>query len=119
MIELSLHSDRTYTIRVSAETPAKLNKDLTYVKELNKRLVRAFESKVGIHNGPVANGPKMKNVEQKKLPFSAPLCPIHGKPLVRRYGRFGEFLACDTRSPDGAWCKTRKKLENFEPKEVL
>ncbi len=52
---------------------------------------------------------KKKSVEKKVEMTDIP-CPICGKPLVKKYGRFGQFLACQ----DYPQCKGTKPLPEEE-----
>ena len=55
---------------------------------------------------------KKKSVE-KKVEITDIPCPICGKPLVKKFGRFGQFLACS----DYPNCKGTQKLPEEEAAE--
>ena len=59
------------------------------------------------------------NIEsQKVIVFTGEMCPECGKELVRRKGRFGEFIACST-YPTCKYTQNIKKATESAPKEKI
>ncbi len=59
------------------------------------------------------------NIEsQKVVVFTGEMCPDCGKELVRRKGRFGEFIACST-YPTCKYTQNLKKVSETAPKEKV
>lgn len=59
------------------------------------------------------------NIEsQKVVVFTGEMCPDCGKELVRRKGRFGEFIACST-YPTCKYTQNIKKTSDVAPKEQI
>ena len=65
----------------------------------------------------VAKG-KTEIQSQKVIVFTGEMCPECGKELVRRKGRFGEFIACST-YPTCKYTQNLKKTTTQEPKEKI
>ncbi|AFL69735.1 type I DNA topoisomerase [Sulfurospirillum barnesii] len=63
----------------------------------------------------VAKG-KTEIQSQKVIVFTGEMCPECGKELVRRKGRFGEFIACST-YPTCKYTQNLKKVSESAPKE--
>ncbi|NCD11788.1 MAG: type I DNA topoisomerase [Epsilonproteobacteria bacterium] len=63
----------------------------------------------------VAKG-KTEIQSQKVIVFTGEMCPECGKELVRRKGRFGEFIACST-YPTCKYTQNLKKVSDSAPKE--
>lgn len=55
---------------------------------------------------------------QKVVVFTGEICPECGKELVRRKGRFGEFIACST-YPTCKYTQNLKKVSEAAPKEKI
>ena len=55
---------------------------------------------------------------QKVIVFTGEMCPECGKELVKRKGRFGEFIACST-YPTCKYTQNLKKTVTAEPKEKI
>ena len=55
---------------------------------------------------------------QKVIVFTGEMCPECGKELVRRKGRFGEFIACST-YPTCKYTQNLKKVSESAPKEKV
>lgn len=55
---------------------------------------------------------------QKVVVFTGEMCPDCGKELVRRKGRFGEFIACST-YPTCKYTQNLKKVTDAAPKEQI
>ncbi len=55
---------------------------------------------------------------QKVVVFTGEMCPDCGKELVRRKGRFGEFIACST-YPTCKYTQNLKKVSDAAPKEQI
>jgi len=112
MIELFLSTDGKHTVHVSAETPKEMASLAPKAKELYKKVITEFGTKVqmweGVMNGN--RGGKNNGVGNNAADHgtaSAPLCPVHGTSMVKRNGRYGEFWACPTKNADGSWCKAK------------
>ena len=65
----------------------------------------------------VAKG-KTEIQSQKVIVFTGEMCPECGKELVRRKGRFGEFIACST-YPTCKYTQNLKKVSESAPKEKI
>lgn len=65
----------------------------------------------------VAKG-KTEIQSQKVVVFTGEMCPECGKELVRRKGRFGEFIACST-YPTCKYTQNLKKVSESAPKEKV
>ena len=65
----------------------------------------------------VAKG-KTEIQSQKVIVFTGEMCPECGKELVRRKGRFGEFIACST-YPTCKYTQNLKKVSESAPKEKV
>lgn len=55
---------------------------------------------------------------QKVIVFTGEMCPECGKELVKRKGRFGEFIACST-YPTCKYTQNLKKVTETAPKEKI
>jgi len=112
MMELFLSSDGKHTVHVSTDTPEKLAELLPQAATLYEEVVRRFGNKAQLWqqaataragNDAAAQG--RADAVREAAESSAPRCPLHGKKMVFRRGRFGGFWSCPARTPGGRWCR--------------
>ena len=118
MIELYLSSDGKHTVHASAETPEELASLARQAQALYEAILQRYGNKAqmwqGAINGQAKTDPKIEPAGQQTQVETAPLCPVHGKPMKFRNGKFGSFWSCTVRKPDGRWCTVTKEVETSE-----
>jgi hypothetical protein len=117
MIELFLSSDGKHTVHVAADTPEQLARLAPSAKSLYEKVLEHYGTKAQMWQGATSakgNG-EMKASQQTATPEGAldanpPRCPVHGRPMVHRQGRFGAFWSCPTRQLNGSWCQVTREV---------
>jgi len=118
MIELYLSSDGKHTVHVSAETPEELAELAPKAKALYEKIIESYGNKAQMWQLAIDKEPaRLKNA--REIPAraeagsgAAPACPIHGRPMRLRRGKYGTFWSCPTRTPDGRWCSVTKEIDS-------
>ena len=111
MIELFLSSDGKHTVHAAADTPEQLERLEPSARLLYERVLGTYGTKAEMWreathakgNGGAEPAAPNGQVEEDG-DAQAPRCPIHGRKMVRRHGRFGDFWSCPTRQLNGSWC---------------
>jgi hypothetical protein len=119
MIELFLSSDGKHTIHASAGTPAELAELGPKARALYEKIIESYGNKAQMWQLAIDKEPAtLKNA--REIPIGAhnrsrsvPICPIHGKPMRLRQGKYGTFWSCPTRNPDGRWCQVTKETHSY------
>lgn len=119
MIELFLSTDGKQTVHVQAETIEAMDKLLPYAKTLYQKIVTELGTKAqmwqeamngnGKDKQPASFGKRIDTPQQAEDLF-APKCPVHGTPMKKRNGQYGEFWSCGQKTIEGNWCKAKPDI---------
>jgi hypothetical protein len=117
MIELFLSSDGKHTVHIAAETPVELAKLAPSARSLYQKVLEVYGTKAQMWqevtgakgNGEVKTSPQTGALEGA-LEANPPRCPVHGRAMVQRQGRFGAFWSCPTRQFNGSWCQVTREI---------
>ena len=96
---------------INVEYTANMEKDLDDIAENKKDNIKVLRDFWNIFEDEVEDA--FSNMEKKKAEETGEVCPECGSPLVKRNGRYGEFVACSNYPS----CKYIKKEEK-EVKEI-
>ena len=96
---------------INVEYTANMEKDLDDIAEDKKDNIKVLKDFWNIFEDEVEDA--FSNMEKKKAEETGEVCPECGSPLVKRNGRYGEFVACSNYPS----CKYIKKEEK-EVKEI-
>ncbi len=96
---------------INVEYTANMEKDLDDIAEDKKDNIKVLRDFWNIFEDEVEDA--FSNMEKKKAEETGEVCPECGSPLVKRNGRYGEFVACSNYPS----CKYIKKDEK-EVKEI-
>ncbi|MBE6158971.1 MAG: type I DNA topoisomerase [Firmicutes bacterium] len=96
---------------INVEYTANMEKDLDDIAEDKKDNIKVLRDFWNIFEDEVEDA--FSNMEKKKAEETGEVCPECGSPLVKRNGRYGEFVACSNYPS----CKYIKKEEK-EVKEI-
>ncbi len=96
---------------INVEYTASMEKDLDEIAEDKKDNIKVLKDFWNIFEDEVEDA--FSNMEKKKAEETGEVCPECGSPLVKRNGRYGEFIACSNYPS----CKYIKKEEK-EVKEI-
>ncbi len=96
---------------INVEYTANMEKDLDDIAEDKKDNIKVLRDFWNIFEDEVEDA--FSNMEKKKAEETGEVCPECGSPLVKRNGRYGEFVACSNYPS----CKYIKKEEK-ETKEI-
>ena len=96
---------------INVEYTANMEKDLDDIAENKKDNIKVLRDFWNIFEDEVEDA--FSNMEKKKAEETGEVCPDCGGPLVKRNGRYGEFVACSNYPS----CKYIKKEEK-EVKEI-
>jgi len=115
MLELFLSSDGKHTVHVSAETPEELAELAPKAKAHCETIIESYGNKAQMWQLAIDKEPaSLKNA--REIPLRAengshgvPLCPIHGRAMRLRQGKYGTCWSCAVRNPDGRWCAVTKE----------
>lgn len=117
MIELFLSTDGKHTVHVQTLDKEEMDSFLPYARALYQKIVQELGTKPQLW-GEVMNGKKGNNGQfgiridnpQQAEDLFAPKCPVHGTPMKKRNGQYGEFWSCGQKNPDGSWCKAKPDI---------
>jgi hypothetical protein len=117
MIQLYLSSDGKHTVNVSADSADQLEKLVPYAKELYTSVLGEFGGRVQANkvvkqakaNSQATSATGQANGQPQGM--SVPTCPEHGRPLVLREGKWGQFWSCPAKLADGSWCTQTAKVQ--------
>lgn len=84
----------------------KTKADVDEAIPLTESIIEALKAK-GFSTPSIAPASVETKETQTTPEISAPICPTHGKELVRRKGQYGDFWACPSKDDDGNWCRWR------------
>jgi hypothetical protein len=118
MIELYLSSDGKHTVHVSAETPEELAELAPKAKALYEKIIASYGNKAQMwqlaidHQPAKIHNAKEVSVRAETRGGGAPACPIHGRPMRLRRGKYGAFWSCPTRTADGRWCSVTREIDS-------
>lgn len=117
MIELFLSSDGKHTVHIAADTPDELAKLAPSARSLYQKVLESYGTKAQMWQavtGAKGNGEVKVNqrIDAPKGVIDAdiPRCPVHGRAMVHRQGRFGAFWSCPTRQLNGSWCQVTQEI---------
>jgi len=117
MIELFLSSDGKHTVHASASTPEQLAKLTSSAKALYEQVLGSYgtqaqmwreATRAGGRDAPKAHA--QSEAPEAALEADPPRCPVHGREMVLRQGRFGAFWSCPTRQFNGSWCQVTREV---------
>ena len=108
MIDLFLSSDGKHTVHVSAQTPEEIVDLLPQAEAVYEAVVAKYGAKGQMANGNGSSSEVKTNGTEPTRNGKAPVCPVHGQPMVYREGRYGPFWSCRARMTNGAWCTVTK-----------
>jgi hypothetical protein len=115
MIELFLSSDGKHTIHASAGTPAELAELGPKARALYEKIIENCGNKVPMWQLTIDQEPAtLKNAREsppraRNRRCSIPICPIHGRLMRLRQGKYGTFWSCPVHNRDGRWCVVTKE----------
>ena len=89
---VTLSSNGRYSVDVTSDDPGEMASALEWAETICSRLASPDQ--------PV-----------EKESDEAPICPVHGTPMVKQNGKYGSFWSCHQRNPDGSFCTHRPKTE--------
>ena len=120
MIEIYLSSDGKNTLHLSAENTKELAKNLPFAKQLFRKMLDEYGTKVAMWSSVMnGNGKSKEKPKQENLPHPAPICSVHGKALEYKEGPYGWFWSCTTRLENGRWCKAEARSADLRLKESI
>ena len=126
MIELYLSSDGKHTVHAAADTPEQLHRLVPSASQLYEQVLGSYGTKAQMWQEATnarSNG-GAKTTPPNGAPAGAkednvPRCPVHGRPMVYRRGRYGAFWSCPTRMPNGVWCTVTREVDDGQSNPKL
>lgn len=125
MIDLYLSTDGKSTVHVSANTPEELNELAPAAKALYENILKCYGNKAQMWEAAMKANAQLPPLRGQRpaspVDTDAPLCPVHGKPMRQRQGKFGSFWSCNQKEPNGKWCTVTKQsgVEEKMPTKIV
>jgi len=115
----SIQRRQTHRARLG-ETPEELAELATKAKTLYEKIIESYGNKAQMWQLAIDKGPaRLKNAREipartETHSVGTPTCPMHGKPMKLRQGKYGAFWSCAVRNPDGRWCPVTREVDSSE-----
>jgi hypothetical protein len=103
--EVTLTVDGRHSVSVQSDEPAAVTEGLVWAQDTYKKLIRLAQSQqVKPSREAATTALESASYQRVDAETEAPICGVHGIPMIWQKGRKGYFWSCHEKNSDGSWC---------------